>query len=172
MSRIKPLPMTTLPPALAEAVARGKQTRMLSSTVPVQVWAHRPALALAWLNALDQLHNHGILSERLRELVRLRIAAITNCQACQLGRKSDEVSEEDVACLNSDDSRFTAEEQAALRYAELFAADYLAIDEGLFERLRQCFSEEEIVELNMFCALMLAGGRMTYVQRAYETLAD
>lgn len=156
------------PAGLAGAVARGVKNGMLSSTLPMQVWAHRPALAEAWLATLDQLHNHGILDDRLRELVRLRIASFTTCQACQVARKSGEVSEVDVACLSSDDARFSPAECVALRYAELFAADPLAIDEGIFASLGEHFSTAEVVELNMFCALMLAGGRMTQAQRAYE----
>lgn len=168
MSRIVPVPMEDLPQPLQEAVERGKASRMLSSTIPVQVWGHRPDAALAWLNTLDQLHNHSLLDSRLRELVRLRIASITTCTACQLARKSDNVSEDDIACLASDSDRFNEGERAALRYAELFAGDYMAIDDAIFGELTLWFSVPEIVELNMFCALMLAGGRMTYVQRAYE----
>ncbi len=166
------LPLISLeefPPHLADAVERGLRTRMLSSTTPVQVWAHRPGIATAWLATLDQIHNHGILDERLRELVRLRIAAFTTCRACQMARKSGEVSEEDLACLSSSDERFSGAERAALHYAELFASDPLAIDESTFANLGEWFSVPEIVELNMFCALMLAGGRMTQAQRAYET---
>ena len=77
------------------------------------------------------------------------------------------VSEADIACLSWDDPRFTPAEQAALHYAELFAADYVAIDAAIYEALERYFTTEQIVELNMFAALMLAGGRMTYVQRGY-----
>jgi alkylhydroperoxidase family enzyme len=100
--------------------------------------------------------------------VRLRIAAITTCQACLAARKSDTVTEEDLACLSSDHPHFTDAERAALRYAELFAGDYFAIDEALFETLAKHFSTAQIVELNLYSALMLAGGRMTFVQRGYE----
>jgi alkylhydroperoxidase family enzyme len=168
MSHIEPVPLDQLPAALGAAVARGRGNRMLGSTLPVQVWAHRPDAALAWLATLEQFHSHGVLEARLRELVRLRVAAITNCKACRMARKSDAVSEEDVSCLSSDNARFSAAEQAALVYAELFAGDYQAIDESVFARLKLHFSTPEIVELNMFCALMLAGGRMTFVQRAFE----
>ena len=168
MALLPLIPLADFPPELADAVAHGVQTRMLSNTTPIQVWAHRPGVAKAWLATLDQLHNHGILDARLRELVRLRIAAFTTCSACRLARKSDAVSEADIACLAADDPRFSPAEQAALRYAELFASDPLAIDEVLFAELARWFSVPEVVELNLFCALMLAGGRMTQAQRAYE----
>ena len=167
MPLIAPVPLDALPPDLAEAVARGRASRMLSSTLPVQIWAHRPKVALAWLSTIEAMHEEGLLDARLRELVRLKIASITNCRACQVARKSDAVSEEDIACLSWDDPRFTPAEQAALRYAELFAGDYFAIDEDVYAELERHFSTAEIVELNLFAALMLAGGRMTYVQRGY-----
>jgi len=168
MPRVVPVRLDALAPPLAALVERGRHNRMLSSTIPVQIWAHRPAVAAAWLSALEEMHLRSCLPERLRELVRLRIAAITTCQACLVARKSDTVTEEDLACLSSDHPRFTGAERAALRYAELFAGDYFAIDETLFETLAEHFSTEQIVELNLYSALMLAGGRMTYVQRGYE----
>ncbi|SFC42430.1 carboxymuconolactone decarboxylase family protein [Massilia yuzhufengensis] len=168
MTRLPTVPLEDLAPPLAAALERGRATRMLSSTVPVQVWAHRPEAAQAWLATLEAIHSRGLLPGRLRELVRLKIAAITTCKACQLARKDDSVSDEDIACLSSSDARFSPAEQAALHYAELFAADYMAIGDALFDTLKLHFSTPEIVELHMFCALMLAGGRMTYVQQAYE----
>lgn len=168
MALLPLVPLDAFGVNLADAVARGVQTRMLSNTLPIQVWAHRPDAAVAWLGLLDQLHNHGLLDSRLRELVRLRIAAFTTCRVCQVARKSDAVDESDVACLSSDDARFNPAERAALRYAELFAADPQGIDEATFADLARHFSVPEVVELNMFCALMLAGGRMTQAQRAFE----
>ena len=168
MPRLPLVALCDFPPSLRDATERGRRSGMLSTTLPVQVWAHRPAVAEAWLQALEQMHSHGLLSARLRELVRLKIASITNCVACQLARKTDTVDEADLACLASDNERFSAPERAALRYAELFAADYTAIDDRIYGELERHFSVPEIVELNLFCALMLAGGRMTYVQQAYE----
>jgi alkylhydroperoxidase family enzyme len=168
MPRVAPIPLESVPPVLAAMIGKGRANRMLSSTIPVRIWAHRPGVAAAWLSALEEMHLRSCLPERLRELVRLRIAAITTCQACMVARKSDTVTEEDLACLSAEHPRFTAAERAALRYAELFAGDYFAIDEALFAKLAEYFDTEQIVELNLYCALMLAGGRMTYVQRGYE----
>jgi hypothetical protein len=146
MPRVVPVPVESLPLALAAMIEKGRGNRMLSSSIPVRIWAHRPGVAVAWLSALEEMHLRSCLPERLRELVRLRIAGITTCQACILARKSDTVTEEDLACLSADDPRFTA-------------------------TLAEHFNTEQIVELNLYCALMLAGGRMTYVQRGYEDAA-
>ena len=174
VARLPLVPLADFPAPLDEAMRRGVETRMLSSTVPVQVWAHRPQAALAWLALLDQFYNHGVLDGRLRELVRLRIASITQCQACQLARKSDRVDAQDLEALNCQQigsAHFSPAERAALAYAELFAADAHAVGEGHFAALAEHFSTAETVELQMFCALMLAGGRMTLVQQAYQEVS-
>ena len=168
MSRIDPVPLDAFPASLAAALVRGRASRMLSSSLPVQVWAHRPKVAEAWLAALEEMHLNGVLDGRLKELVRLKIASITTCQVCQVARKDDSVTEADIACLSTDSERFSGPERSALRYAELFAGDYLSIDDTIYADLARWFSTPQIVELNLFCALMLAGGRMTYVQQAYE----
>lgn len=169
MARIAPIPLDDIAEPLRSTMAHGRATRMLSNTLPVQIWARRPALAQAWLTMMSEIHERGVLPDRLRELVRLKIAAITTCPVCQVARKSDEVSEADiVACGNWSDPRFSAPEQAALRFAELFAGDYFAMVDEVYDGLKAHFTDEQIVELHMFSGLMLAGGRMTYVLQGYE----
>ena len=167
MPAIEPVPLEELEPELRAEVEARVAARTLSSTVPVQVWAHRPRATLAWVQLLAELQERSCLDERLRELVRLRIAAFTQCRTCQTGRKSDLVTEDDIACLDAADGRFDAREQAALRYADLFCADWLAVDDDVYRELARHFSLEEVVELQLLCAMMLAGGRLALVQRAW-----
>jgi alkylhydroperoxidase family enzyme len=164
---IVPIAMADLDPELAAGIRQALASGVLSTSKPVQVWAHQPELAKSWLGLLQSFADDGLLPERTKELVRLKIASVTNCQACRIARKSDTVSEEDIACLSHDDPRFSPAEKVALDYALDFAADHDVIGDAHFEALRWHYSEAEIVELNMYCAIMLAGGRMTYVQRAY-----
>ena len=166
MSRIAMVPLDEMTDELRESIVRGLESRMLSSPRPIQVWANRPPIAQAWLELMGSFHRDSLLGERLRELLRLKVASITTCQACQLARKSEEVSEEDIACLATDSEHFTPAEQAALRFAELFAGDYMAIDDSHYARLAEFFTQAQVVELNMYCALMLAGGRGTEVPQA------
>ncbi|AEE21329.1 carboxymuconolactone decarboxylase [Glaciecola sp. 4H-3-7+YE-5] len=172
MSRIPPIPIEQLNPELANKLQSGLRNRMLSAPLPIQVWAHRNEQACKWLDLLASFQSSDLLEARLKELVRLKIASITQCKACQIARKSDDVDEEDIACLSYQNEHFTPSEQVALQYAELFAGDYMAIDNLLYETLYQHFTTPEVVELSMYCALMLAGGRMTYVQQAYEDSAN
>jgi len=166
-ARIPPLALDLLPVDLLEAIDRGLASRMLSTSRPVLGWAHRPKVAMAWLELMESLHQDSLLDERLRELVRLKIASLTQCRACQLARKSEQVDERDIACIATDSEHFTPAERAALSFADLFASDYQSIGDQHFQRLGCFFDTAQIVELNFYCALMLAGGRMTYVQQAY-----
>ncbi|MDP9820762.1 alkylhydroperoxidase family enzyme [Nocardioides massiliensis] len=156
-----------MPAELGAEINGRLAARTLSSTLPVQIWARRPEAATAWVRLLATLNEGAILDERLRELVRLRIASFTQCRTCQIGRKSDTVSEQDIACLSSDDESFTPREQVALRYADNFSADWFAVDDATYRELAEHFTVEEIVELQMFSAMMLAGGRLALVQRAW-----
>lgn len=167
MPAIEPVPMAELDPELRAEIAARVAGRTLSSTLPVQVWAHRPAAATAWVRLLAELQEHSCLDERLRELVRLRIASFTQCRTCQAGRKSELVTEDDIACLAPDDGRFSAQEQAALRYADLFCADWFGVDDDVYRDLAAHFTLDEVVELQLLCAMMLAGGRLALVQRAW-----
>lgn len=165
MSRIEPLPLDEIEPDLARAIKQSHASGVLSSTEPLQVWAHRPDTASHWLAALDSFYKDSLLDERLRELVRLKIASVTQCDTCQLARKSDTVSDDDIACMSIEHSAFAEDVKAALHFAELFASDHAAIGDAEFSALRAHFSEAAVIELNLFCGLMLAGGKVTFVLR-------
>jgi alkylhydroperoxidase family enzyme len=149
-------------------IEAGRATGMLSTTLPSQIWAYRPELAKEHLRRYAHIFDEGVLDPRLLELVRLRVAAFNDCDACKAARKSDEVNEDDVACLSSADDRFTPAERAALRYAELFVTDHFAIGDEMFAELGTHFSKPQVVELMIFVASCLGGGRMVHVLRAYD----
>ena len=78
------------------------------------------------------------------------------------------VRNEDVACLSSDDARFTPREQMALKFAELFVTDHFAIDDAMFAEMGKLFTKAEIIELGIQVSSALGGGRLAHVLRAYE----
>jgi alkylhydroperoxidase family enzyme len=137
-------------------------TRMLSTPVPAQQWAQRPDAAVAQLALYRELFEHSLLDDRLLELVRLRVAALNDCDACSVARKSDDVSEDDIACLSSDNDRFTGREQAALRFAELLVIDHHAIGADMLDGLAAHFKEPEIVDLGLWTAMVLGLGRLNH----------
>lgn len=168
MPRVDPVAWEALDPDIQELIELAQERGSVrdDTTVP-RLWALRPELARAQLPLQTRYHDSNILDPRLLELVRLRIAQINDCTACKVARKSDTVSDEELACLSSDDPRFSERERRAIRFAELFAADHDAIDDELMADLGTYFSPEEVVELAMYCGLMLGSGRFAAVMRGF-----
>jgi len=164
---IAPVEEAQLRPDVAGAILQAQRDGALSSTVLPRIWARRPELAHAQIALHRRSYDSPILPARLLELVRLRTASINRCQVSQISRKSDDVSEDDVACLSDDDGRFTPAERAALSFAPALAADHLSVDADEIKRLSEHFSDAEIVELGMFAALMVGSGRLAYALRAF-----
>ncbi len=168
MPVIEPVPLEHLDDELRGLIAEGRASGMLSTSIPNQIWAYRPEQSKEMIRRYKLSFNKGFLEPRLCELVRLRIAMFNDCVACKVARKSPEVSEEDVACLASDDARFTPREQMALRFAELFATDHFAIDDAMIAEMGKLFSKAEIIELGIQVSSALGGGRLAHVLRAYD----
>jgi alkylhydroperoxidase family enzyme len=58
---------------------------------------------------------------------------------------------------------FSDAERDALEYTTKFAADHLAIDQGLMDRLRGHYGDELVFEMTLCIAGWLALGRVTQV---------
>ena len=66
--------------------------------------------------------------------------------------REGQLTEDDLFSYSSS-NYFTPREKAALRYAELFKQGEHAIDkDGVYQNLSMHFSDEEIIELGLFCA--------------------
>ena len=120
----------------------------------------------------------GALPRRLMELIRLRIAFHNQCRTCMASRYEDAIADgvnEDLVCSlekphEADD--LTDAERAALRFADLFATNHLAIDEALVAELRRHFSEREIHEIAYSCACWVAGGRLSAISFEVDELPE
>ena len=167
MALIAPLDEQAIATDVAAAITQARRDGVLSSTVLPRIWARRPELAHAQIALQSRFYDSAILPGRLLELVRLRIAGLNQCQVCQTSRKSDDVTEDDVACLADDDARFTSAERAALSFATALATDHLSIDSDEIDALRDHFTDDQLVELGMFAALMVGSGRLAYAFRAF-----
>ena len=129
------------------------QTRMAG------IYAHRPEFAQA-LGALSvACATAGTLEPRLVELVRLRIAFHNQCRSCMAIRYSDAIEDgltEPLVCSlerPEEAPDLTAAERSALRFADLFANNHLAIDEGVLDDLRQHFNEGSLQFLDALRAV-------------------
>jgi alkylhydroperoxidase family enzyme len=64
-----------------------------------------------------------------------------------------------------DHDEYSAAEQIAIEYAERFALAHLELDDEFFVRLREHFSDADILDLTICIADFLAFGRLTEVLR-------
>ncbi len=165
---IDPLDDDELRPDVADAILGAHRDGVLSSTVLPRIWARRPDLARAQIALQSRFYDSSVLPGRLLELVRLRIASLNDCEVCQISRKSDDVTEDDIACLVDADEHFSPAERAALSFVTLFSTDHLALGEDEMSCLREHFSDDEVVELGMFAGLMVGSGRLARALRAFD----
>lgn len=154
MARLKPAPADQYVPAVGP-----------DAPLDLQIFANRPELAAAFVEFCDVvLRRERILSDRLHELVRLRIAFHNQCRSCMAARyvPEEQVPEDLVCSLEKPEESedLTDAERIALEYADRMATNHLSIDDAFHDRLREHFSEAEIVELGMNMALCIGFGRL------------
>ncbi|GAB4474173.1 MAG: hypothetical protein OHK0018_04540 [Erythrobacter tepidarius] len=139
-------------------------------------FAHCPEQALGLMGFAGALKRNRSLPERLVELVRLRIAFFNQCRSCMAIRYADAVADgvtEGLVCSlerPQEAENLTAAEKAAIRYGELMATDHLAIDDAVYDELRQHFTEAQIVELGMTVAFFVGFGRLAATYHMVEEL--
>jgi alkylhydroperoxidase family enzyme len=92
-----------------------------------------------------------------------------------LPRPIEDGLSEDLVCslerpMEADD--LDERERLAIRYGELFATNHLAIDDAFYDRLRELFTEPEIVELGLNVALCVGVGRLSATWDMVDDLPD
>jgi AhpD family alkylhydroperoxidase len=119
----------------------------------------RSPLGTTWVEYWNMLLYQGTLPHKLKEMCRIKISVAHQCGYCSTVRsnvaKAEGLTEDLIGELSSygDSTHFSAREKAALRYADLFKAGEHAIDKDeVYADLAKHFSDEEIIELGLFCA--------------------
>ena len=130
------------------------------------------------LGALNAALKSGTLPPRLLELVRLRIAFHNQCRSCMSVRYQSAIDDgltEDAVCSlerPAEAPDLSDAERAALKFADLFATNHLAIDESVYDELRRYLTEDELVELGIHCAVSLGVGRLTATWDVTDDVPD
>jgi len=164
MPRIAPIAIDALDDDIRSRIDAGMASGMYSTTLPLRIVANSPLAVRALDEGYKAHFRRGVIPPRLQELLRLRSAQLNACEPCSLSRKEDAVAEADVACLvELDEQRYSAAEIAALRFLDLLATDYQAVDDDTIRTLHQVFSAEEIVELGWLCTQMVATHRFMHI---------
>jgi AhpD family alkylhydroperoxidase len=119
----------------------------------------RGKLGIAWVEYWNKLLYQGTLPHKLKEICRIKISVAHQCGYCSTVRsnvaKQEGLTEDMIDDLVdfADSKRFTEREKAALRYAGLFKQGEHFIDKDeVYTDLAGHFSDEEIIELGLFCA--------------------
>jgi AhpD family alkylhydroperoxidase len=125
----------------------------------VSIMLRNPKTGAAWVEYWNKLLYHGVLPHKLKELCRIKISVAHQCGYCSTVRshvaKAEGLTENLVTQLLDYESstQFSEREKAALRYADAFKKGEHAIDtDEIFAQLHEHFSDEEIIELGLFCA--------------------
>jgi hypothetical protein len=86
----------------------------------------------------------------------------------------DGVSEDLVCSLATPEEGpdLTEAERVALRFADLFATNHLAIDDAVYDDLRRHYSEGELVEIGLNCALDVGIGRLAATWHVTDDLSE
>jgi AhpD family alkylhydroperoxidase len=142
------------------------------------ILAHRPEAAAGLNQFAAARARTSTMGRRLTELVRLRIAFHNQCRSCMAVRYrtavDDGVSEELVCSLEQpmEAPDLSDAERAALRFADLFATDHLAIDDAVYDGLRGHFTEDQLVDLGLLCAYCVGIGRLVSTWRVTDGLPE
>ncbi|HEX4827478.1 MAG TPA: carboxymuconolactone decarboxylase family protein [Xanthobacteraceae bacterium] len=119
----------------------------------------RSQLGIAWVEYWNKLLYQGILPHKLKEMCRIKISVAHQCGYCSTVRstvaKAEGLTEDMINDLfdYAGSKRFSEREKAALHYADLFKQGEHSIDKDeVYTDLAKHFSDEEIIELGLFCA--------------------
>jgi AhpD family alkylhydroperoxidase len=119
----------------------------------------RSKLGIAWVEYWNKLLYQGVLPHKLKEMCRIKISVAHQCGYCSTVRsnvaKAEGLTEGAINDLfdYAGSPQFSPREKAALRYADLFKQGEHAIDKDeVYAELARHFSDEEIIELGLFCA--------------------
>lgn len=142
----------------------------------LSIAAHRPKMWAARMAMIDALHDEGTLSRRLIELIRLRVVFWTQCRSCAAVRflPEEEIPEDLVCSLErpADAPDLTDAERAVMRFVDLYASDNTAIDDAVYDDLRQYYTEAELVEIGAWCAENYGWGRVVATWRVWDDLPE
>jgi AhpD family alkylhydroperoxidase len=129
------------------------------------IWALRPELGGMVERMIRGAYQQSILPAEERELARMRIAQINDCMACSDFRAPSVLDAgiapelyENVAAYATY-AGYTPRQRLVIEFAERFANDHATMGDAFFGRLRERFTDAEILDLTLCVAVFLGLGR-------------
>src|SRR3954470_17141237 len=175
MARVKMIPPETTEPEACK-VYDGvlKQWGRISNFS--QVLAHQPAALAGWMLPNEAIRLANVKSDpdyvMIQQLVIIKTSALNQSAYCMshnvpLGKKIG-LTAEQIAAAQGDDymnsPALDARQKAAVRWADAVTRMTARDDEAAFAQMQKHFTEQQIVELTVFC------GMWNYSNRLCEAL--
>ncbi|NCF46926.1 MAG: hypothetical protein GWP24_05090 [Alphaproteobacteria bacterium] len=163
MTRITKIQKDTLDPKFTEFYSAVEN---LLGRVPnfYKTFSNSPFLAMAFLpiNALAQREWQGTnISGKIKELIVIKTSHTNGCKYCyahntSLGRAAG-IGDEHIKAISlneyANSSLFKKEEVLALKWAEAVTLNKAAKDDALFNELKSYYTENQIAEMTILCAM-------------------
>jgi AhpD family alkylhydroperoxidase len=145
-------------PDIAALVAKIRGARGGQLHVFYRALLHTPGLASAWFDFNNAVRFQTGLDDRVRELVIMRVAALTGCDYVWKVHETQYaapagVTPQQVEALRDwrKSGLFGSEETALLAYVDAMTRD-VTVAEDVFKSLREHYSEREVVETTVLVA--------------------
>jgi AhpD family alkylhydroperoxidase len=128
--------------------------------------AHNSKLFERYFSFFYPAHEQGLLETRIKEIARLEIARLNNCQACLNARyasaREQGLDEARIAQLDlpEEERQLDERERLAVEFADRLAYDHQRIDQVFVDRLLAVFSPAEVLELGMMIGQYIGFGRL------------
>jgi AhpD family alkylhydroperoxidase len=174
MTRVAKVEIEDWDPEL-RAMTRADEATPLEQGL-MRIFANVPELAKAFVGFGGAMKRTRTLPPRLVELVRLRVAFHNQCRSCMAIRYTEAANDgvtEDLVCSlerPAEAADLTEAEKAAIDYGERMATNHLSIDDAVYDRLREHFTEAQIVELGTTVAFFVGFGRLAATWHMVEEL--
>ena len=133
------------------------------------VWGEMvPGIGTAASSFSLAVYAHTTLGLREFEAARLRMAQINGCIFCldwRTDRDGERVEDgfADAVLEWRSTEAFDERTRLAAEYAERYALDHHGLDDEFWSRMRDAYSDAEVVELSMCLGSWLAFGRLNHV---------
>jgi alkylhydroperoxidase family enzyme len=122
---------------------------------------HTPGLAQAFGALYGTLWSHGVVSQSIKETVRMRNARVTDCGFCKNVRfaaaRDEGLTEDAVSLIHDgyDRSALTDAQKAALRFTDAYLTEPAGVSESVTGDMARYFSSAEIVEIALALSLFM-----------------
>ncbi len=136
-----------------------------------EVFAHHPELYNWYTDSFyGQVFRAGLVPQRYKELMRLRLSTTHGCRFCNQGNRLDAkaagLSDEDIDHItNPSTDHFDGAEQAVLQLADqiVLTNSKGGLDQTMHQALGQHFSDAQILELGVVAGILSGMAKFLFV---------